>query len=118
MIDPVFTLPIGVGIVTALLSFVVFRRDGITPQYFAIALLISAALVLSPVIFYTLEGIKQLFNIRFTFVLGFGITNVVTLVIIIYLLLVIGNLRNEITTLWQEIALLESEQEETDSSQR
>lgn len=114
MIEPAFSLPIGAGIVTALLSFVLFKRSGINPQYFAIALLLSAALVLSPAIFFILEAIKQLFGIQLTFVLGFGIANVVSLTMVVYLLLTIGKLRNEITTLYQEIALLESDQEETD----
>jgi hypothetical protein len=115
MIEPVFILPIGVGVAAFFLSFVLFKQGGISPRYFAIALLLSVTLVFSPIIFNILEFVKQLFGIRFTFVLGFGIANVVTLSLLVYLLLVIGRLRNELVTLWQEIALLQSELDDSES---
>jgi hypothetical protein len=114
MIEPIFVLPIGVGLAVFFLSFVLFKQGGISPRYFAIALLLSMALVFSPIIFNILEFVKQLFGIRFTFVLGFGIANVITLSLLVYLVLVIGRLRNEIVTLWQEIALVKSELDDSD----
>jgi len=118
MIEPVFALPIGVGIVTVLVSFALFKWNGITPQYFAIALLLAGTLVFSPLIFSVLEVVKQLLGIRFTFVLGFGVAIVVIMAVIVYLLLVIGKLRNEIVTLWQEIAFLENELNDSEPPQR
>jgi hypothetical protein len=117
MIEPVFVLPVGVGIVTVLSTFALFKWGGIDSRYFAIALSISGILIFSPFIFSILELIKQLFGIQFTFVLGFGIAITVLLSLVVYLLLVVGKLRNEIVTLWQEIALLENELEDSDPPQ-
>lgn len=117
MIEPVFVLPIGVGIVTVLSMFALFKWGGIDSRYFAIALLLAGMLIFSPFIFSILEVMKQFFGIRFTFVLGFGIAILLLLSIVVYLLLLVGKLRNEIVTLWQEIALLESKVEDSDPPQ-
>lgn len=117
MIEPVFVLPIGVGIVTVLSTFALFKWGGIDSRYFAIALLLAGMLIFSPFIFSILEVMKQFFGIRFTFVLGFGIAILLLLSIVVYLLLLVGKLRNEIVTLWQEIALLESKVEDSDPPQ-
>jgi hypothetical protein len=114
MIQPVFIIPILVGVATTVLSFVLFKRNSISARYFAIALLLSVAMALSPGIFYLLGLVKGVFGIQFTFVIAFGVVNIVVLVMLVYLLLIIGKLRNEITTLWQETALLKSELEDSE----
>jgi hypothetical protein len=115
MTDPIFALPILFGVLMAVLSFGLFRRVGISSRYFAIALLLSMGLIASPLIFYVLEAVKQFFGIRFTFVIGFGLANTVVLVLLGYITLTIGKLRNEINHLWQEIALLRNEIEDSDN---
>lgn len=118
MIEPVFLLPISAGIATILISFALFKWNGINSRVLAIALLLSGTLVFSPLVFSLFEIIKQLFNIRFTFVLGFGVAIIALILVVVYLLLMIGRLRNEVVTLWQEVALLESELEDSDPPQQ
>ena len=113
MTEPVFILPVGAGIATVIFSFVLFKSNSISSRYFAISLLFAGLLVISPVIFSLFEFIKDFFGIRFTFVLAFGVAIVGIILVIVYLLLIIGKLRNEIVTLWQEIALVESEREDS-----
>lgn len=111
---PVFTIPILVGISLLVGSFGLFRRERLDPRHFAIAVILSGLLVVSPGIYLVLRAVKSLFGIRFTFVLAFGLAILLLVALIIYLILVIGRLRDEMDSLWQEVALFRQELAELD----
>lgn len=115
MIEPIFVIPVIAGVATMAFSFVFFKRDTISPKYFAITVLLSISLVFSPVLYYFFTIVKLLFGIEFTFVIVFGTINVVVLVLLVYILLSIGRIQDEISSLWQEAAIIDNK---LDGSQR
>jgi len=111
---PVFAIPILLGIGLLASSFGLFRRERLDPRNFAIAVILSGLLVVSPGIYLVLRGVKSLFGIRFTFVLGFGLAILLLVALTIYLILVIGRLREEMDSLWQEAAIIRTEIEQAE----
>lgn len=105
----VFIVPVLIGVSMLGASFALFRRERLDPRNFAIALVISGLLALSPGIYVLLDSVKSVFGIVYTFVLAFGLSILFLIIIVIYLVLVVGRLRDERDELWQEVALLRNE---------
>lgn len=107
MIDAsnVFIIPTVVGLVLAAFPYRMFRRDNISPKYFAISPLVSFTLVFSFFIFSIIGAIREFFSVVYTFVFLFGIAIMGIVALLVYLIVLVVNLRQEISYLWQEIAL-------------
>jgi hypothetical protein len=105
-----FAIPITMGLLMVIVSFVLFRRGKIPPKYFGIALVLSMILVTSVGIYSLIVGIRGVFSIVYAFVLAFGVGIVGIIFLLIYIVLLIGKLRKETNELWQEIALSRVEQ--------
>lgn len=112
----IFIIPVLVGIGFLAGSFVLFRRERLDPRNFAIAVVVSLLLVVSPGIYFILDAVKSLFGIVYTFVLAFGLAILLLITLVIYLVLVVGRLRDERDTLWQEVALMRSNIEELEAN--
>lgn len=113
MIRLIFIFPILLGILLLSGSFVLFRRETLNPRTFAIAVTLSGLVVISPVIYMLLDTVKGLFGFVYTFVFGFGLAILALIALVVYLLLIVGALREESRAAWQEIALLRAESSNT-----
>lgn len=108
----IFAVPVLVGLLLIAGSLLVFRRDKLPPKQFGLAIVISLVFIISPFVYMILNTVKQFFGIVYTFVLFFALSIMGLFALVVYLILVIGNLKQHNETLWQEIALMETELEE------
>jgi len=109
----IFALPVVFGVALLAGSLLLFRRERLDARNFAIAIVLSGLVIMSPLIHFLLSVIKGLLGITFTFVLGFGLAILVLMALVIYLILLMGALRNETQEMWQEISLLKAEYEDS-----
>jgi hypothetical protein len=105
----IFALPVVFGLAFLLGSFALFRREALDPRNFAVAIVLSLLVVVSPVVYVVLDAVKDFFGIVYTFVLGFGVAILFLVALVIYLILSIGRLREETDGLWQEVAIMRVE---------
>ena len=109
VLTSVFIIPTVVGLALALFSFLMFKRAKISPRYFGLSLLVSMSLVLSFFIYAVITAVRDFFGVVYTFVFLFGIAIVGIIGLLVYILILIGSLKKEISELWQEIALMEGD---------
>lgn len=111
----VFLVPVLIGLGLLVGSLALFRREHLDPRNFAIAILLSILVILSPVVYGVLGIVSDLFGFVYTFVFGFGLAILFLMALVVYLILSIGVLREETETMWQEIALMQTELRENPS---
>ena len=107
VLTSVFIIPTVVGLALALFSFLMFKRAKISPRYFGLSLLVSLTLVLSFAIYAVITAVRDFFGIVYTFVFLFGLAIVGIIGLLVYIVVLIGSLKKEISEIWQEIALME-----------
>lgn len=105
----IYVLPVVFGLAFLLGSFALFRREALDPRNFAVAIVLSLLVVVSPVVYIVMDAVKDFFGIVYTFVLGFGVAILFLVALVIYLILSIGRLREETDGLWQEVAIMRTE---------
>ncbi len=105
----ILLVPTVIGMLLLLASIELLRRERLDPKFTAFALLVSGFVVISPLIYIVLDYVKSLFGIIYTFVLAFGLGILSVTVLVVYLILSIGKLRQETKELWQEVALMQAE---------
>lgn len=117
-VNPFFVVPVAIGVVLLVATLALLRREAIHPRQFAVAVVLSILAILSPVIYVVLNAVAELLNFVYTFVLTFALAIVTLLVLVVYLVLLVGRLREETEGLWQEMALLRTEIDDVDGTDR